>query len=75
MAKILNDNYKKKKFAVLTFDDGYTDSFDVIYPIFKKYQLPFGVYVVTDFPDRETILWWYMLEDLVLKLPIIFFHI
>jgi peptidoglycan/xylan/chitin deacetylase (PgdA/CDA1 family) len=57
---------KGRPFVCFTFDDGYADASEVIYPIFKRYQLPYAVYVVTDFPDRKSILWWYMLEDLVL---------
>ena len=56
-----------RPFVCFTFDDGYADAFEVIYPVFKKYQLPYAVYVITDFPDRKSILWWYMLEDLVLQ--------
>lgn len=56
-----------RPFVCFTFDDGYTDAFEVIYPIFKKYQFPYAVYVITDFPDQKSVLWWYMLEDLVLK--------
>ncbi len=56
-----------RPFVCFTFDDGYVDAFDIIYPIFKKYRLPYAVYVVTDFPDRQSVLWWYMLEDLVLN--------
>lgn len=55
-----------RPFVCFTFDDGYADAYEVIYPIFKKYQLPYAVYVITAFPDRESILWWYMLEDLIL---------
>ena len=32
-----------------------------------KFQLAYAVYVITDFPDQKSILWWYMLEDLVLN--------
>ena len=67
VAKILNDNYKKKKFAVLTFDDGYIDNYVHAYPIFKKHRVPFSIYVTTNFPDGNAILWWYILEDLILK--------
>jgi len=54
-------------FVCFTFDDGYADAIEVVYPIFKKYKLPYAVYVISDFPDRKSILWWYMLEDLVLQ--------
>ena len=56
-----------RPFVCFTFDDGYADAYEIIYPIFKKYQLPYAVYVITDFPDRKSTLWWYMLEDLVLS--------
>ena len=60
-------NKKNKPFVCFTFDDGYADAYEIIYPIFRKYRLPFAVYVVTSFPDNTAILWWYMLEDLVLQ--------
>lgn len=61
-------------FVCFTFDDGYADAREVIYPIFKKYHAPFAVYVVTDFPDEQQLLWWYMLEDLVLEHDIVRFY-
>ena len=65
--KILNGELNGKKFVVFTFDDGYADNFQYAYPIFKKYEIPFTVYVTTDLPDSKAILWWYLLEDLILK--------
>ena len=65
--KILNGDYLEKKFAVFTFDDGYADNYRFAYPIFKKHGVPFTIYVTTDLPDNKAILWWYLLEDLVLK--------
>ena len=65
--QILNGDYIRKKFIVFTFDDGYVDNYRFAYPIFKKYGIPFTVYVATDLPDNKAILWWYLLEDLVLK--------
>ena len=67
MTKILNDNYKNKKFAVLTFDDGYIDNYMHAYPLLKKHKVPFTIYVTTNFPDGNAVLWWYILEDLILK--------
>jgi peptidoglycan/xylan/chitin deacetylase (PgdA/CDA1 family) len=54
-------------FVCFTFDDGYADVYDRVQPVFSRYQLPYAVYVISDFPDRKSILWWYMLEDLVLS--------
>ena len=74
-AKILDEGYKKKKFAVFTFDDGYSDNFIHAYPILKKHRVPFTVYVTTNFPDGKAVLWWYLLEDLILKETIIEFQL
>ncbi len=56
-----------KPFVCFTMDDGYLDNFEIAYPIFKKYHIPFAVFVATDFPDKKAILWWYVLEELILN--------
>ena len=56
---------QKKKFVVFTFDDGYKDNFTYAYPVFKNFDIPFTIYVTTNFPDGKAILWWYLLEDLI----------
>lgn len=35
----------KGKFVAVTLDDGYEDNYSVAYPIFKKYNVPFCVYI------------------------------
>ena len=54
-------------FVCFTMDDGYLDNFENAYPIFKKHQVPFAIFVATDFPDKKAILWWYVIEDLILN--------
>jgi len=55
-----------RRFVAFTFDDGYADNLEYAYPIFKKYGIPFTIYVSTAFPDGNGILWWYPLEDMLL---------
>jgi len=69
----LEADKKNKPFVCFTFDDGYADAHEIVYPIFKKHQLPYAVYVTTCFPDKTAMPWWYMLEDLVLKHDLITF--
>ncbi len=57
----------KKKFVIFTFDDGYKDNLYFAYPVFKKHNIPFTIYVTTSLPDNKAIIWWYILEDLILK--------
>jgi len=56
-----------RPFACLTFDDGYRDNLEVAYPIFKRHNLPFAVYICTDFADGRGDLWWLALEKAVLR--------
>jgi peptidoglycan/xylan/chitin deacetylase (PgdA/CDA1 family) len=63
----LTNKNNNRKFVMFTFDDGYADNYLHAYPVFKKHDVPFTIYVTTSFPDREAILWWYLLEDLLLE--------
>ena len=56
-----------KPFVCFTMDDGYLDNYEIAYPIFKKYQIPFAIFVATDFPDKKAVLWWYTIEELILN--------
>ena len=58
--------FPKEKFLAITFDDGYKDNLEIAYPILKKYKIPFTVYITTAIPNRKAILWWYLLEELVI---------
>ena len=60
----INGTFSKKVLAI-TFDDGYIDNFTIAYPILKKYQIPFTIYVTTGIPNNTAILWWYLLEELI----------
>ncbi len=57
----------KKSYIAFTLDDGYIDNFEYAFPIFKKHNVPFTVYVTTDFPNHKSILWWYIIESLILQ--------
>ncbi len=56
-----------RKFIVFTMDDGYKDNFTKALPVFKKHNTPFTIFITTNFPDNEAVLWWYELEDLLLN--------
>ena len=55
-----------KPFVAFTLDDGYLDNYTTAYPIFKRNNVPFCIFVATDFPDKKAVLWWYTIEDLIL---------
>ena len=55
----------RRRFVAVTFDDGYRDNLEFAYPILKKYEVPFTVYVATSFADRIGELWWLALEAVI----------
>lgn len=59
--------YPKEKFICFTLDDGYLDNYVYAYPIFKKYQVPFCVYVSSGLVEGNALPWQYMLEKLVIS--------
>jgi peptidoglycan/xylan/chitin deacetylase (PgdA/CDA1 family) len=61
--RLLSNN--NKKFAVFTFDDGYKDNFDIAYPILKKYNIPFIIYITTNFIEKKSIVWWELIANIL----------
>lgn len=47
-----------KKYAVITFDDGYIDNYTQAYPILRDANCPAILYIATDFISDRIIPWW-----------------
>ena len=62
-ARRLKASDETRPFAAFTLDDGYRDNRDHAYPIFKKHDVPFAIYVPADYADGNGDLWWYVLEE------------
>jgi peptidoglycan/xylan/chitin deacetylase (PgdA/CDA1 family) len=56
----------QSKFIHITFDDGFEDIYQNAFPILKKYDIPFTIYLSTDIIDNQAILWWLALERIIL---------
>lgn len=69
MHRRLTERDFRRRFVCITFDDGYRDNRQFAYPILKKYEVPFAIYVATSFPDRLGELWWLALEAVIAKSP------
>lgn len=67
MHQVLTGSRKARKFVVFTFDDGFRDHYTLVYPIFKRHQVPFTIYLATGIPDHTYLFWPYLLNDLILS--------
>ena len=68
LSDLINSKTKPKRpFIAITIDDGYLDNYTQALPVFERQQVPFAIFIATDFIDRKAILWWDILEDLILK--------
>lgn len=63
------------RFVVFTFDDGYVDNFTHAYPVFKKHNAPFTIYLTSGFPDHTAIIWWYLIPELVSERKVLEFSL
>lgn len=61
------NRFGTEKMINISFDDGFKDIYQYAYPIFKKHNVPFTIYLTTDFPDKRIFLWWMILEQIVLQ--------
>ena len=57
----------RRRFVCFTIDDGYRDTLQWAYPLLKKHEVPFCLYIPTSFPDRLGELWWLALEAVVAR--------
>jgi len=57
----------KRRFVCFTIDDGYNDSYEQAYPVFKKHNCPFAIYVTTNSPDKQLFAWCYNLQDVLVN--------
>ena len=56
----------RRPFVAFTIDDGYLDNYTNALPVFEKYDVPFAIFVATDFIDKKAILWWDCVEELIM---------
>jgi len=46
--------YNNEKTFSITFDDGYKDTFELAYPILKKLNIPFAIFVTNAFLEKKS---------------------
>jgi peptidoglycan/xylan/chitin deacetylase (PgdA/CDA1 family) len=58
----------RQPFAVLTFDDGYRDNVEYAWPILRRHNAPWTLFVTTSFLNGQGRLWWIELEESINRL-------
>lgn len=73
--ELCEQNFKPKKFSVIiSFDDGYKDNLKIAYPILKKYNFPFIIYLIPKILSEKPWVWWLELWSQLEKKNQIFFE-
>jgi peptidoglycan/xylan/chitin deacetylase (PgdA/CDA1 family) len=57
-----------RPFAALTFDDGYRDNVEHAWPVLRRHNAPWTLFVTTDYADGQGRLWWLELEQAIARL-------
>lgn len=50
---------ERKDQIVLTFDDGFRDNYDIVFPILKRKGLPAAFFINTDYVNTDTVPWYW----------------
>lgn len=68
-ARMNNKQRSDKPFGIITFDDGYEDNFTYAYPILKKLNIPFVIYISAGLVNDHAPIWNYplIIERIVKK--------
>ncbi|MEP0942296.1 MAG: polysaccharide deacetylase family protein [Rhizobiaceae bacterium] len=67
--RIENPTLDRRRFAVITFDDGYQDTLHHAVPVLKQFDLPYTVYLAPGLIEGTADLWWEAVEALVNQQP------
>lgn len=59
--RLSNKQHSDKPFGIITFDDGYEDNYTYAYPILKKLNVPFVIYVSAGLVNDHAPIWNYPL--------------
>lgn len=65
--ELLAKGRNRKKVATVTLDDGMLDNYQFAWPVFRKYSVPFTIYVPTKFIGSDEILWTIPLEQFLIE--------
>lgn len=67
LPELLRDNSQQHRYVCFTLDDGYRNNAEHAAPIFRRYNIPYTIYITSGFAERKNILWWEVVEAVLGK--------
>lgn len=67
LPELLRNNPKRCRYICFTLDDGYRNNAEYAAPIFRRYNIPYTIYITSGFAERTNMLWWEIVEVLLRK--------
>ncbi|WP_265519007.1 polysaccharide deacetylase family protein [Nitratireductor luteus] len=61
----LADSRDKRAYFCFTLDDGYRDNAQFATPVFRKYDVPYTIFLTSGFVERTRSIWWETLEAIL----------
>ncbi|WEX08847.1 polysaccharide deacetylase family protein [Chelativorans sp. AA-79] len=58
LPELLADPADKRRFVSFTLDDGYRDNAEHAAPVFRRYGVPYTIFITAGFVERTHSLWW-----------------
>jgi peptidoglycan/xylan/chitin deacetylase (PgdA/CDA1 family) len=69
LPELLSKPSEARRFICFTLDDGYRDNVEFAAPVFRRYQVPYTIFVAQGFISRTRTMWWETAEYLTRKVP------
>ncbi|GAB1580970.1 polysaccharide deacetylase family protein [Phyllobacterium phragmitis] len=65
LPRLLADPQDSRRFVAFTLDDGYRDNIEHAAPVFRRFAVPYTIFITRGFIERTRTIWWETAEALL----------